>query len=126
MKKRKITMQDIANHLQISKNTVSRALSDRPGVSEETKDLVLEKADKLGYTYKPRQTNNNQVENIALIASNFAFSQTIFGNIYLSVEKEVKRRGINLLIESISPKTANNLSLPLFINNKSVQGVIIL
>ena len=61
-----------------------------------------------------------------MIASDFAFSQTFFGHIYLSIQQEVKEKGINLLIESINPKAANDLSLPLFIENKSVQGIIIL
>lgn len=123
---KKITMQDIADHLDISKNSVSQALAGKPGVSEETRKRVSDMADQLGYVYRSRQSQNNQVKNIALIASDFAFSQTFFGDIYLSVQDEAKKQGMNLLIESINPKAANSLSLPLFIENKSVQGIIIL
>lgn len=119
-------MQDIADQLNISKNSVSQALSGKQGVSEETRRKVVDMADQLGYVYKARQTNSNQVNNIALIASDFAFSQTFFGNIYLSVQEEAKKRGLNLLIESINPKAANDLSVPSFIENNSVQGIIIL
>lgn len=119
-------MQDIADQLNISKNSVSQALSGKPGVSEETRREVSDMADQLGYIYRTRQTKNNQINNIALIASDFAFSQTFFGNIYLSIQEEAKKKGMNLLIESINPKAANDLSVPSFIENKSVQGIIIL
>lgn len=38
----KIKAVDIARHLGISKATVSLALNDRPGVSEATREKVLE------------------------------------------------------------------------------------
>jgi len=47
----KITLQDIANELGISKGTVDRAVHNRPDVSIETKKKVLELIEK--YNYKP-------------------------------------------------------------------------
>src|SRR5699024_10136298 len=123
---RKVTMQDIADRLNISKNSVSQALSGKSGVSETTRQRVINMANKLGYVYKPRQSKENIIENIALIASDFALSKTFFGKIYLSVQKEVKNRQMGLLIESISPENARDLKLPSFIENNSVQGIIIL
>ncbi|WP_243429381.1 LacI family DNA-binding transcriptional regulator [Clostridium botulinum] len=45
----KVTMKDIAAKLNISINAVSLALNGKPGVSEETKKLVLDVAEKIGY-----------------------------------------------------------------------------
>ncbi len=50
--KNKVTMQDIADHLQISKNSVSQALTGKDGVSEATRALVKETAERLGYVYR--------------------------------------------------------------------------
>lgn len=47
----KITMQDVANYLNISKNSVSQALRNKNGVSEQTKLLVKQAAEELGYQY---------------------------------------------------------------------------
>lgn len=44
-----ITIKDIANALNISPSTVSRALNDHPNISEETKKLVSEKAKEMKY-----------------------------------------------------------------------------
>ncbi|MCP3027875.1 LacI family DNA-binding transcriptional regulator [Halobacillus sp. A5] len=129
---KKVTMQDIADYLNISKNSVSQALSGKPGVSEETRKLVKKAASDKGYVYNrpsPPSTGYEEYSsgNIALIASEFAFSmRSFFGEIYLSVEDEVNRRNKRLLIQSINQQSKDNLQLPAFIQNKQVEGVLIL
>lgn len=131
--KNKVTMQDIADYLKISKNSVSQALSGKDGVSESTRKLIKETAEQLGYVYgKNRQQTVLEsalptTGTIALIASDYAFSQkSFFGEIYLSVDKELKKRGYDLTIQSISPESAERIELPSFIENRSVDGVLIL
>ena len=46
---KKTSMQDIADYLKISKNAVSLALNDKPGISEELKDKVFQAARYLNY-----------------------------------------------------------------------------
>ena len=45
-----VTAKDIAEKLNISQSAVSLALNGKPGVSENTRALVLETAMQLGYT----------------------------------------------------------------------------
>jgi LacI family transcriptional regulator len=128
---KKITMQDIADHLTISKNSVSQALSGKPGVSEETRRLVQNTADELGYSYlsnrKQNQADQTTIKNIALIASDYAFSlKSFFGEIYLSSEKEVRARGMNLFIEPIDGDSIRNLTLPTLLTNQEIDGILIL
>ncbi len=49
MKKRKVTIQDIANELDVTASTVSRALQDHPRISDATKQSIREMAKKLNY-----------------------------------------------------------------------------
>jgi LacI family transcriptional regulator len=130
---KKVTMQDIAARLNISKNSVSQALSGKPGVSEETRRLVKQTAEEMGYSYSngriQKQINDKEQpsRNIALIASDYAFSlKSFFGAIYLSVEKELRSRGMNLYIESISRDSVNKLALPTLLNNQQIDGILIL
>ncbi|MFB5195118.1 LacI family DNA-binding transcriptional regulator [Neobacillus sp. KR4-4] len=128
---KKVTMQDIADRLNISKNSVSQALSGKPGVSEDTRRLVQTTADELGYSYSnsrnQKQVEKKTLKNIALIASDYAFSlKSFFGEIYLSVEKELRVRGMNLFIESIDSEAKNNLSLPSLLINHEIDGILIL
>ncbi|MBN3524899.1 LacI family DNA-binding transcriptional regulator [Paenibacillus apiarius] len=127
--KSKITMQDIAERLHISKNSVSQALSGKDGVSEETRRLILETAEQMGYTYPSARKKrlSEPSGNIALIASDFAFAQkSFFGEIYLSVEQETRRRGKHLLIQSINKESEQELALPPFLENQDVEGILIL
>jgi LacI family transcriptional regulator len=127
--KNKVTMQDIANKLKISKNSVSQALTGKDGVSEETRKMVFETAKQMGYIY-PRggkRKSQNSARSIALIASDFAFAQkSFFGEIYLSIEQETSLRGIHLHIQSINQEAEKNLILPPFLHNQIVDGVLIL
>ena len=51
MKKRQITIKDIAKALHISPSTVSRSLADHPDISQETKNIVNAYARE--HKYKP-------------------------------------------------------------------------
>ncbi|MDQ8738823.1 LacI family DNA-binding transcriptional regulator [Paenibacillus sp. LHD-38] len=132
--KPKVTMQQIADELKLSKNSVSQALSGKDGVSEETRNLVMNKAQELGYNYPKNkktsigsQETSKQTGTLALIASDFAFSMRgFFGEIYLSIEKEAKQRGYELLIQSIDRTAIAERKLFPFLQNRSVDGLIIL
>ncbi len=45
-----VTLRDIARKANVSVNTVSRALNDKPEVSQQTKERILTIARELGYT----------------------------------------------------------------------------
>ncbi|MBD2869305.1 LacI family DNA-binding transcriptional regulator [Paenibacillus arenilitoris] len=47
--RKKVTMQEIADMVGVSKFAVSRALSSKPGVSPQTKETILKAAGQLGY-----------------------------------------------------------------------------
>ncbi len=67
-KKEKIGVQDIAEALNISASTVSRALNDHPRISTETKIRVKQTAARLGYNRKfPEEVTVQQGDVIALI-----------------------------------------------------------
>lgn len=48
---RKITLEDLSRRLDLSKFSVSRALSGKPGVSDKTRETVLKVARDLGYNH---------------------------------------------------------------------------
>lgn len=127
--KKRVTMQDIADRLNISKNSVSQALRGKEGVSEETRERIKRVAEEMGYQYPGARKKKKQgrTGNIGLIASDLTFSlKNFFGEIYLSIEKEVVKRGMNLHIQSVNQEQKEKLILPSFIENKMVDGILIL
>ena len=69
MQNKKITAQDIADKLNISRNTVSKALNNTGNISEDTKMKVIQTAFEMGYknfsqenkniTFKNKEERNN-------------------------------------------------------------------
>lgn len=55
-----ITAKEIANALGLSPSAVSLALNNKPGVSEETKNTVLEYAEKHGFVFKKYDMSQNK------------------------------------------------------------------
>ena len=53
---KKVTMQDIADRLGITKVSVSKALNGQPGISAQTRARILEAAVQMGYAGKARET----------------------------------------------------------------------
>jgi LacI family transcriptional regulator len=124
---KKSVMQDIANELNISKNSVSRALSGKSGISDSTRQLVINKAMEIGYNYNENKTIYPNVKHYALIASCFALSRKeFFGQIYSSMENKLKQSNVNLYVHSIDDHSLNCLDIPKTISNHSVDGIIIM
>ena len=46
---KKVTIQDIADALGISRNTVSKAINNSDGLADTTREQILEKAIEMGY-----------------------------------------------------------------------------
>ncbi|GGO06697.1 LacI family DNA-binding transcriptional regulator [Saccharibacillus kuerlensis] len=57
---KKVTMQQIADQLGVSKFVVSKALSGKGGVSESTRERVIQAASQLGYFTQPHGYGKNR------------------------------------------------------------------
>jgi LacI family transcriptional regulator len=81
-----ITLQDIANKIKVSKVTVSKALRDHPDISSETKRLIKETAQSLGYSpnYLARNLSAKKSNTIGLVVPKIAhhFFATAIETIY--------------------------------------------
>ncbi|MFD0714241.1 LacI family DNA-binding transcriptional regulator [Paenibacillus sp. GCM10027626] len=56
-KKRTVTIQELAEQLGLSRNTVSKALHGQPGMSLETREAVLKLAEEKGYRTREQKEN---------------------------------------------------------------------
>ncbi len=68
------TTRDIAKHLGMSRETVSRALNNRPGIHPETRRKVIEAAKKLNYI--PNRAARALVNNINHLVAICVFSES--------------------------------------------------
>lgn len=120
---KKASMQDIADALGISKNSVSQALRNMPGVSQQTRMLVKNKADELGYHYK-KAPSLSEDKRFLLMATEFAFSQiSFFGEIIKSIETAAHNAGYQIERHTITEKELQT-SVPPDVNEYN--GIFIL
>ena len=125
MKFEATTIKDIAKALGLSTSTVSRALRDSYEISEETKKLVLECAEKLNYrpnpialSLKERRSRSIGVV-VCEIANNF-FSQIING-----IESVAYERGYNVIIAQSHESYEREIMDLQFLASRSVDGLLI-
>lgn len=128
MGKEKITIQDIADSLGISRNTASKALNHSKTIPEDTRNKVISRAIELKYkqfAYMDTDTiNPKNPGNIALLTSSLLTSSH-FGSFLLSgLEKRISSEGYNLSIHMVRETEINALSLPSNFEISKVDGII--
>lgn len=100
MKKVNVTIKDIAQELNISVSTVSRALADNPVVKQETRDAVKELAKK--YNYRPNFTalslRSNKTRTIGIIIPQLVHE--FFSLVIRGIEDHAYANGYNVIIAS--------------------------
>ncbi|TYQ16197.1 UNVERIFIED_CONTAM: LacI family transcriptional regulator [Acetivibrio alkalicellulosi] len=124
---KKITMEHIANKLGITKNTVSLALRNMPGVSEKTRKLVLKTAEQNGYKYKNSvDINTNQkTKNICLMLSDATRNAAnFFSFIQYGIESEAKKNNLNTILYCFNEN--KDFEIPLCIRDGIISGIVTL
>ena len=122
-RKKKVTMKDIADKLNLSINAVSLALNDRVGVSEDTRGLIIKTANELGYFDGASSYINKNTKNICLmIESRFFKEIPFYSKIILGVETESKKNNFDVITNFID--TAQFI-IPACIENRKVSGILI-
>lgn len=110
--KRKTSMQEIADRLNLSKNAVSLALNNKPGVSEDTRQLVLSLAKKLNYSLPAKKSPGN-TNNILLFIPEYIRDDHYFYNeIYWSIDYNATHMGCNLVMTIITDDMQWKKQLP--------------
>lgn len=121
----KPTIKDIAQMLNISSATVSNALNNRKGVSEEVKQMVLKTAREIGYfnTTKSKKT----IRFIIFKKHGYVVSDTpFFSSLIEGIERECKIRGYDLLVSHVNFQEEGYKDLKKIITNDISSGLLIL
>lgn len=126
---RKVTIQDVAKELNLSRNTVARALNNSDTVAYETRYMVIKKACDMGYLkVSPSilnefklKNNLNDYKTIVVLAKR---ELSVFWNsIIMGISDEVNKNGCKLRLNFVSDEDESNLILPLDFS-ESVDAVL--
>lgn len=128
---KKVTIQDVAKELNLSRNTVAKALNNSDTVSYETRYVVIEKAYEMGYSkLSPVVLNEfklrNKIDETKTIVVLTRREISVFWNsIIMGISDELNKYGCKLQFNFISEQDEKNLILPLDLQAE-VSGIIIL
>lgn len=128
---KKVTIQDVAKELNLSRNTVAKALNNSDTVSYETRYVVIEKAYEMGYSkLSPVVLNEfklrNKIDDTKTIVVLTRREISVFWNsIIMGISDELNKYGCKLQFNFISEQDEKNLILPLDLQAE-VSGIIIL
>lgn len=124
-----ITMKDIASKLGVSTVTVSKALTDREGVSDEVREKVKAKAEEMGYRYnsaaKAMKDGNSGNVGI-LVADRFFEDNSFYSNLYRNIILKLNDTPFFGLLEIISQEQEEQVRMPNVITNSKIDGLIIM
>lgn len=125
---KKIRMADIAKELGVSVVSVSKALSGQSGVSDSTREKILELAREWGYvplrTRKP-ESRGVVTGNIGILVADRFFSDSKFyANLYRQILMCCHEHGLSALLELVTPEAERHCQIPAIIQGNKVDGLI--
>lgn len=132
----RVTIQDIADELGISRNTVSKAINNTGILAETTRDKVLKKAMEMGYkqfSYITAAKSAGPVlsipapkekTEIALFLTNFV-GGSHFATVMLDkFQKELAGLGYSITMHRVLTEDQENLTLPASFSRERTAGIV--
>lgn len=123
------TMKDIADKLNISTVTVSKALSDKDGVGEELKNKIKKLADEMGYRYNmmAKSMRDGCSYNIGVVvAEHFMSDQSFYFKFFKHISKLLEDYDYCGILQILNSEDEVKLNLPKIYHDKKVDGLIVL
>ncbi len=123
---KRVTLQDIADRLNITKVSVSKAINNQPGISEELRKRILSLAYETGYL-KAGGNQMSKADSFAFIVQHKFFlteNESFYSTIYYHLNSICMANKKNLFLYVINPKDEEN-SILQQINKGSIEGIFI-
>ncbi|KGE70814.1 LacI family DNA-binding transcriptional regulator [Spirochaeta lutea] len=122
----KISLQDIATALDISKVTVSRALKGQPGVSESLRETIQSTAHEMGYEVQSLRDTKHQ-EHYAFITPTRFFLKTehFYTDIYYYLHRFCDEKRHIMSLHIINPEMEKQGVLPSQMMEPGLTGIFV-
>jgi LacI family transcriptional regulator len=126
----KVSMSSLAKMFNVSKVTISKALNDKEGVSEELRSQIKKAAEEMGYRINnaARGLRTNKMYNIGLLIAERYMGKT--NSYYFGVCGKMVARLAELnyssIMETLTDKMENELVLPMMYTDHKIDGLIII
>jgi LacI family transcriptional regulator len=123
------TIKDVAKMANVSIATVSLVIHNHKRISPETKHKVQQAIEKLNYhpSRSARGLVSRKTGNVGFILTNDHFLRTepFYTQIFMGTEFEARDHELYVLLATVDSDFSENASLPRFILDKNIDGMII-
>jgi DNA-binding LacI/PurR family transcriptional regulator len=125
MVRKKVSLQDLANTLNLSVSTVSRALKDHPDISTEVKAKVFDLAKKQNYipSEKTVETKSTATRTIGVIVPNI--EKSFYAAIISGIESYAKQEGYFIVLANSRESYQNEMDCIENLIKLKVDGLIV-
>ena len=124
-----VTLKDIAKKVGKTTTTVSRALNDYGDISPETKQIVRQAAEELGYipNLMAQRLQKSRTDTLGFILPTFGprFSDPFFSEFLAGIGNKASALGFDLLVSTRTPGDSEMEAYRAFVNGRRVDGFII-
>ena len=128
-----VTMRDVAREAGVALSTVSQVFNDKPNVSDEMRQRVLNVATQIGYSKNGNSNtaHNAIVSTIGLLTRSdpdglSMLTNPFFSQIIVSIERECQRNNLNMMYANIEiDHYGRACSMPPMLLDEVVEGVIV-
>jgi LacI family transcriptional regulator len=128
MIRKSVTMGDVAKELGVSTVSVSKALTGKEGVSDAVRELIVKKAEEMGYHYTgSKREKTGEGHNIGIIISeHFITKDAYYSRLHektmmmLSAQKQMG------MLEIIVRQKEKDLEPPALLTTDRIEGMIVL
>lgn len=131
----RVTIQDIADALNLSRNTVSKAINNTGVLAEPTRERILMKAREMGYKQfsyisvmgeraSGRKEEPKEKKEIALIAGNTLTASHFASTMLDKFQRELAQLGYSLTIHHIIGEEIAGLKLPVSFSAERTAGIV--
>jgi LacI family transcriptional regulator len=123
-----VRLSDIAKRVGVSTVTVSKALSDQSGVSEEKREDIKTVAKKMGYVRSRSSKSSQNTGNIGVLIPNhfLAEGHSFYWAMYQQLVESMTQLGYYAILEILNHEEEENLQLPKMVLDQKIEGLIIM
>lgn len=125
-----VKLEDIAKRVGVSNVTVSKALSDKSGVSEELRKRIKEIAAEMGYIPISSQKAKERrgTGNIGIMVSErfVGHNTSFYWTIYQNLVTILQAKGYYAILEIIEGEAEQQCFLPKVLQDEKVDGIIVI
>lgn len=126
---RRSTIKDVAAEANVSISTVSLVMNEKGSVSSDTRERVLDSAQRLGYvpTQAARRLAMQRTGNVGFVLreDHFTRSEPFYTRIFLGTEFEARHRHLYVLLTTIPATYDPAAHTPRFLKERNVDGLIV-